>query len=190
MKGQEEVLQGKNTSACARGRVFLSPTPEEEGRMEASPLLDRLGCCFCSNSVAVKPGCIKPSREGEGEICPPRCGGRPGAMLGRCCSPVLLRRGEQLDGTVMGKVGARRWQGFVSHSGKRLGSLPAFLLVPLHLADPLLLPALSPGEPAEQALQYTTLLAKEAHAGLTRSGGRENQLAVCRSTVNNCCKYL
>uniref|UniRef100_A0A8B9UGE2 Ethanolaminephosphotransferase 1 n=1 Tax=Anas zonorhyncha TaxID=75864 RepID=A0A8B9UGE2_9AVES len=71
-----------------------------------------------------------------------------------------------------------------------LGSLPAFLLVPLRLVDPLLLPALSPGEPAEQALQYTTLLAKEAHAGLTRSGGRENQLAVCRSTVNNCCKYL
>uniref|UniRef100_A0A8B9TN58 Ethanolaminephosphotransferase 1 n=1 Tax=Anas platyrhynchos TaxID=8839 RepID=A0A8B9TN58_ANAPL len=71
-----------------------------------------------------------------------------------------------------------------------LGSLPAFLPVPLRLADPLLLPALSPGEPAEQALQYTTLLAKEAHAGLTRSGGRENQLAVCRSTVNNCCKYL
>uniref|UniRef100_A0A672UTH3 Ethanolaminephosphotransferase 1 n=1 Tax=Strigops habroptila TaxID=2489341 RepID=A0A672UTH3_STRHB len=46
------------------------------------------------------------------------------------------------------------------------------------------------GEPAEQALQYTALLTKEAHAGLTRSGGRENWLAVCRSTVNNCCKYL
>ncbi|KFP76275.1 Ethanolaminephosphotransferase 1, partial [Apaloderma vittatum] len=46
------------------------------------------------------------------------------------------------------------------------------------------------GEPAEQALQHPALLAKEAHAGLTRSGGRENRLAVRRSTVNNCCKYL
>uniref|UniRef100_A0A669Q7M0 Ethanolaminephosphotransferase 1 n=1 Tax=Phasianus colchicus TaxID=9054 RepID=A0A669Q7M0_PHACC len=46
------------------------------------------------------------------------------------------------------------------------------------------------GEPAEQAFQYTTLLTKETHAGLTRNGGRENQLAVCRSTVNICCKYL
>nr|CAG31380.1 hypothetical protein RCJMB04_5k4 [Gallus gallus] len=46
------------------------------------------------------------------------------------------------------------------------------------------------GEPTEQALQYTTLLTKETHAGLTRNGGRENQLAVCRSTVNICCKYL
>lgn len=182
------MLQSKNTSACARGRVFLNPV--YEGRMEASLLLDRLGCCFCSNSAAVKPGCIKPSKEGRGEICPPRCGGRTGAMLGRRCSPALLRRGEYVAGTVMGKMGARRWQGFVSRAGNRLGSLPAFLPVPLRLADPLLLPALSPGEPAEQALQYTTLLAKEAHAGLTRSGGRENQLAVCRSTVNNCCKYL
>uniref|UniRef100_A0A8C7A1J5 Ethanolaminephosphotransferase 1 n=1 Tax=Nothoprocta perdicaria TaxID=30464 RepID=A0A8C7A1J5_NOTPE len=44
------------------------------------------------------------------------------------------------------------------------------------------------GEPAEQALQHSAFLTKEAHGRLTRSGGRENQLGVCRSTVNNCCK--
>lgn len=94
----------------------------------------------------------------------------------------------------MGDGGESGWRKVAGALSAVLGTGLALCLLSslslLSLANLVLVSALSPGKPAEQALQYTAFLPKEAHARLTRSGGRENRLAVCRSTVNNCCKYL
>lgn len=166
--------------------------------MEVSLLPDRPGCYLgrCGKGARLHlagPGARPAPASGWQRRGSAPGQGSPAGPIAqdRDCGPDLLRPWGACRVGDGGEGGCGKVTGALSAStGNRSGALPALLLVPPSLANPVLLSALSPGEPAEQALQYTALLAKEAHARLTRSGGRENRLAVCRSTVNNCCKYL